>query len=358
MIEKKGLEKFLRFIDKLPRKGKLMLIHDNDADGLCSATIAFRILRKVRPSLTVVPFTQEKGHVAIQEKAIAAVAKEKASFAIILDLAVDQDPSTIKTLEKKVKGILILDHHQRMHSLDSETTTLIKADELSSVVPMSQYCTTKMAYDLYSSLTDISSMNLEWIAAVGIKADCAEVGWPGFLKEISYGKMKKDVEAVEFAIGSIWAVKQREGITEARKVLFSAKKPKDFLTAKMRGYRKTVGMEVRKQVALFKKNAERVGDGFIHEFSSPYSVKSQVINELSWKHYPTKTLIILQIDEKTGTVFISARRQDGKVKTNLLLQKAVQGIPNASAGGHIPASGGSFSVEYKPVFLKNVRSLL
>lgn len=54
----------------------------------------------------------------------------------------------------------------------------------------------------------------------------------------------------------------------------------------------------------------------------------------------------------------SARRQDFRVKMNELLEKAVKGIPNASAGGHIPAAAGSVPRDYLNVFKENLLQIL
>ena len=54
----------------------------------------------------------------------------------------------------------------------------------------------------------------------------------------------------------------------------------------------------------------------------------------------------------------SARRQDFKVKVNDLLEEAVEGIPGADAGGHIPAAAGSIPREKLAVFKENVIRIL
>ena len=63
-------------------------------------------------------------------------------------------------------------------------------------------------------------------------------------------------------------------------------------------------------------------------------------------------------DRGNGFVSFSARRQDFKVKTNDLLEKAVKGFENAGAGGHIPASAGRIKKEDLPEFKKRILKAL
>ena len=57
-------------------------------------------------------------------------------------------------------------------------------------------------------------------------------------------------------------------------------------------------------------------------------------------------------------IWFSARRQDFKVKMNELLEEAVKGIPDSSAGGHIPAAAGSIPKSYEDRFKENIVKIL
>ncbi|MDD5148846.1 MAG: DHHA1 domain-containing protein, partial [Candidatus ainarchaeum sp.] len=73
------------------------------------------------------------------------------------------------------------------------------------------------------------------------------------------------------------------------------------------------------------------------------AIKSQIINDFSNKS-PGKTVILWEITGRN--VRFSARRQDGKVKVNELLENAIEGIPDSNAGGHAPAAAGGVPKEF------------
>ena len=66
--------------------------------------------------------------------------------------------------------------------------------------------------------------------------------------------------------------------------------------------------------------------------------------------YKDKTLVFYQI--KGDQALISARRNDGKVKVNDLLEKACKGL--GKAGGHIVAAGATIDKKHLKKFLERI----
>jgi single-stranded DNA-specific DHH superfamily exonuclease len=97
-------------------------------------------------------------------------------------------------------------------------------------------------------------------------------------------------------------------------------------------------------------------DLIIYPIQAKYNIKSFIANRLSYD-YPAKTIIVMQ-DINPNRVWFSARRQDFKVKMNELLEEAVKGIPDSSAGGHIPAAAGSIPKNYAEKFKENLVKIL
>jgi nanoRNase/pAp phosphatase (c-di-AMP/oligoRNAs hydrolase) len=87
---------------------------------------------------------------------------------------------------------------------------------------------------------------------------------------------------------------------------------------------------------------------------SRFYIKSLVANYISLKYFD-KTILILEDNGRICNV--SGRRQDRGDDMNKLLKKLIEGFENASAGGHIPASGGYFPVEYKEEFIRRAKKL-
>ena len=141
-------------------------------------------------------------------------------------------------------------------------------------------------------------------------------------------------------------------IKQARRILKKAAHPRDILKSDLAKLATKLEKERDKQIEYFKKNAEVHGDLMICELKSKYKIKSAVITKLSYGEFQDKTLIILQRSKDSYN--ISARRQDRRVSTNILLRKATEGLKGANAGGHIPASGGMFRAEDLDIFKKRL----
>ena len=86
------------------------------------------------------------------------------------------------------------------------------------------------------------------------------------------------------------------------------------------------------------------------------SIKSFLVDEVK-KMFPKKTIILVQ-EKGNGSSTISARREDGKIKVNNLLELAVRDLNHSAAGGHDPAAGGIILTEDLEQFKKNVIRIL
>ncbi|MDO8428582.1 MAG: DHH family phosphoesterase, partial [Candidatus Diapherotrites archaeon] len=115
--------------------------------------------------------------------------------------------------------------------------------------------------------------------------------------------------------------------------------------------------ELQRLMQEFEKNTEIFNDLdlIFYNLESDYNIKSAIANKISLLN-PNKTLIILESwNERTH---FSARRQDFKVKMNDLLEQSIQGIPESSAGGHIPAAAGGIPTNQLKQFKENVKNYL
>jgi single-stranded DNA-specific DHH superfamily exonuclease len=89
---------------------------------------------------------------------------------------------------------------------------------------------------------------------------------------------------------------------------------------------------------------------------SKADIASALINRISSKR-ENCTIVIAQ-QNSSGMIGLHARRQDRKIAVNELLEKAVKGLKNASAGGHVPAAGGKIQAKDLEKFRKKVLKIL
>ena len=248
--------------------------------------------------------------------------------------------------------------------ITNERILLLKPQILWPKKNPAAYATAKIAYDLGSTVTNLEDLN--WIAAAGIIGDSGTPSWKTFLaKTFKQHKIPLQQDWFATAIGKVASIisnaQSYDPATtpECRTALLNAKGPHDFITSRVARYDKLVTQELNKLILNFKKNAEKYAspDGVIrwYEILPTYHVKGPLSTILGHK-YPYETIFV--IDLRTEHVSISGRRGDYNVPINKVLEEAITGIPNAKAGGHIPAAGAHLDKKYYSVFKKNVINVL
>lgn len=331
-----ALNEFDSFIDALTQNDKVALIFHRDPDGLCSAVITTKALERLKKLKLSVVLPLEYHEL---ERDLIEKLKAKGIEKIIsLDLGLDNWPHIVKELEGFAFN-LILDHHKIYANLSSEKTVFIKAQFLSDI-DGSKYPATKLCFDLFSRHTNID--DLSWIAVIGIHGDFGLNQWRSLSEKAfsDFNFSEKELEVMTESINAFETIKPKD-FSKLYDAFLSFKKPKDFLDSKFIKLRERLYNEVNIHLNEFKKKAEFYDDLqlIFYFYKAKNNIKSFLANKLSLL-YPNKTIILIQ-DLEQKKLMLSARRQDFKVKMNDLLEYAVKGIPNASAGGHIPAAAGS-----------------
>ncbi len=340
---------FKTYITSLTPEDNIAILHHTDADGITAGLITKKSIKKLCSITIPLHFHQNEGKITITKETIGLIKSNNINKLIIVDMAIDHDPESVKQLEHHAR-LLLIDHHKSANNINSKTTTAIKAEDLLDI-PSARYPASKMCYDLFSDLTDITG--LAWLAAIGIWGDYAQSQWPDFLKKTAIPKHTlEEIDELIFYSGSI---KEKDGLTDAFNILDTAKSPEDILkSAKLQSYKNTVITELDKYLDAHKKDAQyhNAGTLMIYEISPKHRIKSRLINILSQKHYQNKTIVLLE--HHNSRTDISARRNDSKLSMNDMIKSALTGIPNSQGGGHIPAAGGYLPKEYLDKFKKQV----
>lgn len=336
--------RFDDFVKHLKKTDKIAVLHDTDPDGICSGVIAAKAVERIRAKKIDLEIPKASGKVTITKEMIETLRKNKINKLITTDLAVDNDPATVKEAEKTCE-ILVIDHHKTVNNISSEKTVFIKSNHIRTDIDASQYPASKLAYDLFSRHTDMTDK--DWIAAAGTISDSSAKTWPEFIDSAFKRqgvKKKQDIFETPFGmVGRI--ITSTIGIEEGEasalfEELYRSEKPADFITSKFSRFEKLYSTELKRCIEECDKKAEFHDEtGMIwYEMRSPYKINSPLSTVMSFQKYPDKTLLVVQ-DLGDGMISISARRQDGKVAMNALLQNATAGLANANGGGHFPAAG-------------------
>jgi len=349
------LRKFDNYIKSLSKEDRIALFHHSDADGFCAALLVSRALEQLIGKKPDFRFVVPVPGSALNAEHLAELKAKGANKLISVDLSLDQNLIHLKKAEK-IMEILILDHHKLYNDVNGEKTVMVKSQMLSEIEP-SHYCASKLSYDLFSRLTPLEKYG--WWAAVGIIGDMGDKQWTDFLESAAKkaGITVEQLNNIEEIISAVESM-SFSGLYGLFSVFYSAN-PKELLTGE---YAKKVE-DFRKELSRYAKDAKENAEIFpekglvFYFFESGHQIKSALINELAINAWPGKTVVVVQ-DFGEGDLRISARREDFKIKVNELLEKAVNGIEGARAGGHAPAAGGRIPRETLETFKRNLLKLV
>src|SRR3989338_632188 len=334
------------FVKGISNKDKIALIHDIDPDGICSGVVTHHALQRLRGRGIDVVHHQKHGEIPLTKKTLEVLKNKKITKVITTDKAVDQEPEIVEDIAQ-FADVLIIDHHKVYFDFNQRKyphrILLMKPQILGSPVDPSRYCTSKLAYDLWSRHVDLE--DVAWKACPGIVGDIAYASWKNFVdKEIKKYKGRTPKNPFDNIFGRIAELISQTECYDYRQmkkvfqILFTARRPHEVLNSSLKKYAKVIQKEIDYYAKNVKKLAEfHPGKELIFYFlKSAHNIKSNLSTILSMK-YPHMTLITCA-DQGTF-VALSLRRQDQKVKMNDLVEKALQGL-EGSGGGHIPAAGG------------------
>ena len=356
MEKKELIKRFKEFCSSLSKQDKVAIIHHTDADGICSAVITAKAIERITGNKPVVIAPYEYGNNEQAKNAVKLIKKKKANTLIIVDIGID---STSNGLGEKCpfeKG-LVIDHHKMYRDMNGKNLVFLKAQFFTKKDP-SGYVTSKFAFDLFGKVVDVK--DLDWLACIGILGDMSLERWQKFMKKTIVKRHFSLTFLYKFLdlIASVEVMASGK-IPELFWEFYNAKSPKHVLEGKFGKHLHKFLTERDLLVDAFKEKAEffpKIELYFYDIKSKHENIKSYVINQIS-EINPDKTVILIQYLQK-GRVRFSARRQDFKVAVNDLLVAATKDIPDATAGGHVPAAAGSIPRAYLAKFKKNVASIL
>lgn len=352
---KKAERIFIHFIKNIHKKDRVAVVHHTDPDGVSSGVIAAKVVERVRGRKIDLRWNQDGRDIPINQETISVLRKNRINKVIITDMGVDQRPEMVRKIAN-FADVMILDHHKIYNEI--EEVALIKSQHISKIDP-SQYCASKLCYDLGMLVCDVS--DLDWVAVLGIIGDVAYGQWQDFVDGVlKKYKLSTKADISDTALGKASSlISESESYSSKNvelcfKVVYGAKTYRDILDSPLKQFHKKVKTEIDRWHKLVDKEAEHYENLIMYMVESPYNVKSSLSTRLSFEH-PHKTIVVMQPGD--GLISISARRQDRKMAMNDLLEKAVLGLKGSTAGGHVPAAGGRIKEKDLILFKTNILKL-
>lgn len=329
------LKKAAAFLKNIKKGEGVIIIFNNDADGICSCAQVSIVLeaKGIKPYIINQPMPTEKNLLRKIQTTVPAKI-------IFLDMAMDQEPALVKRL-KGIADILIVDHHKMEQDLNASGIVHCNPRRENPTIYQS---TSYLAYKICSELMDMKPYL--WIAAVGMIADYNLDDSKDVVSQIreQYRSLVTDRDLYKTKLGRIadmiGACRSTRAMTceEMAHVIMRIGDPSAFEskeTEKMVESYKIIENEMLALMLDAEANAERHGSLMLYNIKSKYSLASAIATKLSSK-YRDKVVIIYE--KKRKNVRMSARNQSKRFDVAKLLQRAAEGM-KASAGGHEAAAG-------------------
>ena len=317
------MQKAVDFLKNTKPKDEIVVVFNNDADGICSCVLMNKYLKHmgINPYIISQPMPPDKNLIRRIQSGIP-------NKIIFLDLAMDQQPSVLK----KVKGfadILIIDHHLIENNMNSPQIVHYNPRFKNPKIYQS---TSYLAYKILSKLLDMEDSL--WIAAIGIIGDYDIASSMDLIKEV---EKKYDLNLFYKIAAMISSVRATKAMTceQIVELLINTKDPKQLIAGEFLESYQKIELETEAVLIDAGKNAEKIDSVFFYNIKSKYNIRSDISTKLSEK-FPDKIIIVY---EKIGNnINASVRNQNRRINVDRVLKKAIIGL-KASAGGHEVAGG-------------------
>jgi single-stranded DNA-specific DHH superfamily exonuclease len=319
------LEAAANFLKGIKPTDGVVIVYNNDADGMCSCVLVKKWLTHIglEPYIIAQPMPPEKN-------LIRRIQTGLPNKIIFLDMAVDQQPMVLKKL-KGIADIMLVDHHVISHDMSEYGIVHYNPRfEDSKRYQSSSYVT----YKIVSKLMDVNEWT--WIAALGAVADYDLTYSQDIIKEVQKNWSLETFSKIAAMIESVRVTKVMS-CDQIVQLINNSKQPEQLLeTGDFRQPYEKIENEIAAALLDAESSSEKVGDLMFYNMKSKYNIKSQVSTLLSEK-WPEKFILVY---EKSGKyVNASVRNQSKKLNVNKILRFACRGIKNCKAGGHEAAGG-------------------
>lgn len=346
----KTIEPAIEFIKNID--GKVAIIHDDDADGICAGVLIGKLIPESKLFST-------EWNVSLTDSIAKKINGEHADYVIIVDVP-HADQQILNKIDAK---ILLIDHH-----VPGKYENIVYCNPRLFLKDI-YWPTSYLCYHINERIS--GKKDFLWVAAAGTLGDHGIRDCKDVFEEMKNSELIKNFELKEDAlyesklglitkiIDSGRVVKGHEGAEFVSNTLVKLGSWKDLLdgksveTKKILGWYETDRKEFDRLVNDFEKNSKSISKNIVfYEFRSSLNLKSTLASAMGNKH-KNKILVVAQ---ESGNFFVVSLRRGDAVKTSLhnLFIKSTENIPGAEGGGHHEAVGGKIPKTSLDVFLRNL----
>jgi len=348
MYSMTSMKHAIDFLNDIKPTDEIVIIFNNDADGICSCVLLNKFFEKTgrrRPYVISQPMPMDNNII----RRIQTTIPNKIIF---LDLAVDQQQNILKKLGG-ICDILIIDHHQAYKNLTEKNIVHYNPRfEKKDIYQSTSY----LVYKVLSKIVDFSEFL--WLAGIGMIADYNLDYSRDVVDEIKKTYSLDDI--VKSPLGRWSAMISSSRATKAVNceqfvnILENVKDFSNFSDVKdaekiNESYQK-IEHEIVSLLQDAEANAERIGKIIFYEIKSKFNLSSGISTRLS-ENYRDKLVVIYE--KKESKVKVSARNQSNKIDAGNALKKATLGL-KASGGGHEAAAGATIKPADWDTFKENL----
>jgi nanoRNase/pAp phosphatase (c-di-AMP/oligoRNAs hydrolase) len=331
-------EIFLDYLNKLGKKDRIGVLSHADLDGVASAVLINEILKQKKMKVKELKFLEHKKEMFKESR--ERFVRKKINKLFICDISIASYTEEFQELRKQF-DVFLIDHHPS----DIKGNNIIQTKTTD--------CATFTIYELAKNDFDLSG--LEWLVCAAMVSDGAYRDASNFQFIKQYYPNINPENLFSSEIGEL-SKKISSTI-----IYFKGKENKIYnliLKNRLKSFDKyynLVEKEVQKLVNDFRKGAEFYPDENLYFYYAhpKYSVSSTVTTILSTEQPEKSFVFVSDIDGEPDFYKASSRSQKGG-DMNLLMKKGIEGLENATGGGHVVASAARFMKKDFEKFKENL----
>ena len=301
------IKKAADFLKRIKQKDGIIIVFNNDLDGMCSCVMIKKYLSKIgnNPYIISQPMPPDKNLIRKMQSGIS-------NKVIFLDMAIDQSASLVK----KIKGmgeLLIIDHHLVSQNLNSKA--IVHCNPRIKTPGIYQ----STSYIVHKILCELENTEeLDWIAALGAIADYDLSSSQDLVKKI---QKIYDMDKLHKIVAILASLKATRTMTCEKTVdaLMAIKEPEKVLETEefIRSYQE---IENEKQGVMINTQSDTKINGniVIYEIKSRYNIRSEISTRLAEKYKDKIVIVYEKIGKKINA---SVRCQTRKFNVDSALKK-------------------------------------
>jgi len=331
---------FYDFLEGITKKDKVAIVSHIDLDGISSAILTNEVLKSRGIKTKVFEFINYGAGMFFP--LLKEFKKKKITKIFMSDIAEESDYENFEKLKSEFE-VFLIDHHP------SENKTKDKV-----LKTKSEHCAAWIIYNLGSKITNLEKWKTLICATMIAEFSYNNENNFNFLKE-NYPNLTKE-NIMDSESGKL------SQVINSGTIFFKGKEKKIFdlvlkdKTKKLEKYHLIIQKEIQSLLDEFHNKAEFYPDKNLYfYYAKPkFSLASVVTTILSVAETDKTFLLALDIKDEPNFVKVSSMNQGGKVNLNELMKKGIEGLENASAGGHIMASAARFLKKDLEKFKQNI----